>query len=107
MSFDESQIMVTLNSERRESVRWDDLTVVGIRIQNEGFIDTPYWILAGKPGGCVFPSNAVGNREILAEMQKRLPGFSNVAVLQAMGMSSGGVRVWERESVSSNRLAPA
>jgi hypothetical protein len=40
-------------------------------------------------------------------MQKRLPKFSNVAVLRAMGMASGGIRIWERESVCSNQLTPA
>jgi hypothetical protein len=82
---------------RRESVRWEHLIFVGITIENAGFLDIPYWILGGRSGGCVYPSDAVGNKQILREMQSRLPGFDNNAVIQAMGMISGGITVWERE----------
>jgi hypothetical protein len=97
VQFDDEAITVTLNAKRRESVRWADLAVVGITIQDT-FLPEPYWVLAGMPGtgGCIYSSDAVGAGELLRELQKRLPGFDNVALIQAMGMMSGGIRIWER-----------
>ena len=109
VTFDESEIVVTFEGSRRESVRWDDITFVTIQIENEGFLDIPYWIIVGKIGaggkpiGCVYSNDAVGGREILVALQNRLPGFNNIAVVQAMDMMSGGVRVWEREAAAVNR----
>jgi hypothetical protein len=97
VSFNDSEIVLTLNGKRRESIRWNDLAMVGVRIEQDGFLDTPYWILCGRPGGCIYPHDAVGSREIFTELQKRLPGFDNQAVIQAMGMLTGGAIVWQRE----------
>jgi len=97
VTFDATEIVVTLRGKRRESVKWDDLIFVGIRIEDAGFIDVPCWILGGSSSGCIYPSDAIGSAEMLREMQSRLPGFDNHAVIQAMGIS-GGVKVWERES---------
>jgi hypothetical protein len=103
VTFDDCEIVVTFKQKRRESVRWDDIVLVGIHIENEGFLDLPYWIIAGKPGGCGYSNDAIGGLEILTALQNRLPGFNNVAVAQAMVLLSGGVRVWERESVAADQ----
>ena len=98
--FDDEAITVTLNdkkSEKSESVRWADLAVVGITIVDT-YLPEPYWTLAGMPGtgGCIYANSAIGAKELLRALQERLPGFDNVALIQAMGMMSGGVRIWER-----------
>jgi hypothetical protein len=99
--FGDEAITVTLKNKKREtseSVRWADLAVVGITIV-DSFLPEPYWTLAGMPGkgGCIYANSANGAKELLRALQERLPGFDNVALIQAMGMMSGGVRIWERE----------
>jgi len=100
VQFDDEAITVTLKTKKgatRESVRWADLAVVGITIV-DSFLPEPYWTLAGMPGtgGCIYANSAAGAKELLRALQERLPGFDNVALIQAMGMMSGGVRIWER-----------
>lgn len=71
--------------------------MVGITIE-DCFLPVPFWMLArsrGK-GGCVYPNDAVGAKEMLGELQRRVPDFDNRAVIQAIGMMAGGVVVWER-----------
>lgn len=97
VTFDDQAVVVTFRNKRHESVRWSDLGTVAITIE-DAFLPQPYWMLVGDPGkgGCVYPSDAVGANEMLAELQKRLPGFDNQAVVMAMGMMSGGIQVWKR-----------
>ena len=100
VQFDDEAITVTLNnkkSEKSESVRWADLGLVGISIVDT-YLPEPYWTLAGMPGtgGCIYSNSAIGAKELLRALQERLPGFDNVALIQAMGMMSGGIRIWER-----------
>src|SRR5262249_3500011 len=97
VQFDDEAIMVTLNNKKRESVRWADLAVVGITIADT-YLPEPYWVLAGMPGtgGCIYANDAAGARELLRALQERLDGFDNVALIQAMGMMTGGLRIWER-----------
>jgi hypothetical protein len=96
VSFDDEGVAVDIGGKKREAVRWADLVVVAIRIEDE-YLPFPYWILFGRPGkgGCLYPNDAVGARAMLHELQARLPGFDNGAVIKAMGMMSGGVHVWK------------
>ena len=96
VQFDSQGVTVTRGNKRREAVRWDDLVMVAITIQ-DCFLPVPFWILAGCPGkgGCIYPNDAVGAKEMLHELQTSLPDFDNRAVIQAMGMIAGGVVVWE------------
>jgi hypothetical protein len=96
VSFDEAEIIVTLDGVRRESVRWDDLITVGVRIDNEGFLPSVYWVLGGGSGGCYFPSEAQGTEALLAALQTRLPEFDNRALIEAMGLMEGGRVLWQR-----------
>jgi hypothetical protein len=96
VSFDEVEIVVTLDGARREAVRWDDLITVGVRIDDEGFLQSVYWVLGGSPGGCYFPSEAQGTQALLAALQTRLPGFDNRALIEAMGLMEGGRVLWQR-----------
>ena len=96
VSFDNQGVVVNIGNKKRESVLWADLMVVAITIEDE-YLPFPYWILFGSlgKGGCLYPNDAVGAREMLHELQTRLPGFDNGAVIKAMGMMSGGVHVWK------------
>ena len=97
VQFDDKGVTVTLRNKRREAVQWGDLVMVGITIR-DCFLPEPFWVLAGSPGkgGCFYPNDALGAKEMLCELQRRLPEFNNGAVIQAMCMMAGGVVVWER-----------
>ena len=96
VTFDDEGVTVDIGGKKREAVRWVDLVVVAITIEDE-YLPFPYWILFGRhgKGGCLYPNDAVGAREMLHALQARLPGFDNGAVIKAMGMMSGGVYVWK------------
>jgi len=106
VSFDETGVTVSIAGTKRESVAWGELIFVGIRIETQGFIDLPYWVLGGRTGGCLYPSDALGNELLLQELQSRLPDFDNEAVVRGMGLLEGVV-VWTRaDSSSSSALSP-
>jgi hypothetical protein len=95
---DNTQIVVHLDGVQRESVQWVELSMVAIRIEDEGMLPVPYWLLFGTgSNGCRYPSDAVGNEKLLEALQRRLPGFDNAALVVAMGMLSGGIEVWRRD----------
>jgi hypothetical protein len=102
VSFDDEEIIVTLDGARRESVRWKDLITVGIRIDQEGFLPATYWVLGGAPGGCYFPTDAEGNQALLEALQTRLPNFDNRALIEAMGLMEGGRVLWQRPAAASS-----
>jgi len=97
VQFDDQGVTVYFRKKHHETVQWADLAMVGITIK-DCFLPEPFWILAGSPGkgGCVYSNDAVGAQEMLRELQRRLPDFNNVAVIQAMGMMAGGVVAWEK-----------
>jgi hypothetical protein len=45
---------------------------------------------------CLYPGEAEGGMKMLTELQRRLPGFDNRAVIEAMGLLEGGSLVWSR-----------
>jgi hypothetical protein len=96
VTFDDESVTVAFADKWRESVRWADLVKVVIIIEEEDF-PIPYWLFFGRPGkgGCRYSSEAVGAREMLRQLQDRLPQFDNRAVGLAMVMTSGGFTVWE------------
>lgn len=104
VQFDDRGVSVTLRNKAREAVEWADLAMVGITIK-DCFLPEPFWILAGTPGkgGCIYPNDAVGAKEMLHELQRRLPDLDNTKVIQAMGMMAGGVVVWERPNGKAAR----
>jgi hypothetical protein len=85
-----------------ESVAWAELLTIGIRIENQGLIDVPYWILRGRTSDCMYPNDAVGHEQTMSEFKTRLPGFDNAATyaafVQGMSAQEGGVMVWQRPS---------
>ena len=94
--FDDTGVVLLIDGVARERVAWADLITVGIRIEETGFIVGPWWLLFGRSGAMSCPGWALGTAELLAEFQRRLPGFDNAGVVRAMGMMEGGVVVWQR-----------
>ena len=80
-----------------EAVAWDDLQAVLIETNDEGpFAPDLFWILVGRPGGCILPQGAAGEDELLRRLQA-LDGFDNDAVSAAMSSTENQpVLCWKR-----------
>ena len=86
--FDAEAITVLAPTGETQSVKWKDLTKVGIRTTDDGPSEPDvFWGLytGGDKAALVFPGGSTGEQEILAEMQSRLPGFDDSQVVKAMG----------------------
>jgi len=89
VSFDDTTITARYSNGEERAVRWNDLSKVGIRTTDEGPVaEDVFWGLhAGSEVRVVYPSAASGAQELLAAMQRRLAGFDNEALINAMGSS--------------------
>lgn len=87
ITFDDERITVTYGNGETRSVRWADLTMVGIRTTDEGpFLPDVFWGLhagASEPA-VVYAQGATGEREFMSAMQQRLAGFDNEELINAM-----------------------
>jgi hypothetical protein len=106
VSFDDNEVIVSIDGKRHESVRWDDLIFIGIRIiENQRHIGVPYWIFGGRAGGCMYPINAVEYDKGMNEFENRLPGFYSkktyLTIGEAMVALDGEFVVWERPTENS------
>lgn len=74
-------------SKKQESVTWNDLSKVEIDTTNDGpFSEDFFYMLYGKNGNGVVVTNRLAvEHNLLAELQKRLPGLDNRAVALASG----------------------
>jgi hypothetical protein len=106
VEFDESEVRVIYKGKPHESIAWLDLSAVGVKI-DDSFLPAPWWMLFTSPeSGCMYPSEAKGGAKMLGEMQRRLPGFDNRAVIEAMGLMEGGKLVWSKESGEAQPIVP-
>ncbi len=100
VAFDERQVIRTMADGQTESVRWDELQEIAIVTTDQGpFVDDVFWVLKGKTGGCVVPSEADGMTALLPRLQQ-LPGFDDEAVIAAMGSTNNATFVCWRCSVN-------
>lgn len=101
ISFDSEQVCMTQPNGEMHAVRWADLTMVGIRTTDEGpFVADVFWGLHGadRAPAVVYPQGATGESELLEEMQKRLAGFDNRKLIEAMGCTGNAFfLIWERK----------
>jgi hypothetical protein len=95
--FDEEAVTCTRRNGHTESVRWSELRAVLIQTTADGpAVDDLFWVLVGREGGCVVPSEAQGCDRLLERLQ-RLPGFDNEAAIQASTcVEERSFLCWER-----------
>lgn len=106
VEFDDAEVRVKLNGQLHEKLAWVDLKAVGVKI-DELFLPAPWWMLFASPeSGCIYPSEAKGGSEMLEEMQRRLPGFDNHSVIEAMGLMEGGRLVWSKDRAETQPIIP-
>ncbi len=103
VTFDDENILCQKPKEKDESITWNKLDAVLIETTDEGpFVPDVFWLLLAKDmsSGCIIPQGATGENELLETMQKRLSGFNNEALIEAMGSTDNRrFLIWEREFI--------
>lgn len=99
--FDEEGVTCVRQDGHAEGVLWPDLRAVLIRTTATGPIaDDLFWVLIGRQGGCVVPSEAQGCDRLLERLQQ-LPGFDNHAVIEASScVEDRSFLCWERRDTA-------
>ena len=96
---DEKTIVVRQPDGKLETILWSDIGGVSIVTTDAGpYAEDLYWVLEHRDGrrGPVVPMNAAGEHDLLKAMQRRLAGFDNMAVVEAMGSTRNATfLVWE------------
>ncbi|WP_017452572.1 hypothetical protein [Herbaspirillum rubrisubalbicans] len=96
--FDDEQVRVTYPNGEVRSLHWAELSLVGIQTTDDGpLMSDVFWGLHGADGtpAIIYPQGASGEPALLAAMQKRLAGFDNEKVIQAMGCTNDAYfKVW-------------
>jgi hypothetical protein len=86
------------------SMLWSSLGTVTVMTTNLGPFEIDlFWVLTDKDGWqtLMIPMDAQGEKELLEAMQARLPGFDNMAVIEAMSSTDNGVfQVWPAVEVA-------
>ncbi|HEY9010152.1 MAG TPA: hypothetical protein VIN06_03970 [Devosia sp.] len=103
VSFDDSTITVRYGNGERRSIAWNALTKVGITTTDEGpVVDDVFWGLHSQERvEVVYPSEAIGAKELLGAMQARLKDFNNEALIRAMGSTANDrFVVWQSADVA-------
>ena len=97
VEFDSLEVRCSCPNGNVERVSWQELKGVILRNTNAGPVEPDvFWILVGNEGGCVIPQGAVGEAQLLQQLQK-LPGFSNEAVIASAACTdTRDFLCWER-----------
>jgi hypothetical protein len=97
VQFDDEAVTCTRPNGNVERVQWSELRAVLIQTTADGpAVDDLFWILVGREGGCVVPSEAQGCDRLLERLQK-LPGFDNkAAILAAQCVERQSFLCWNR-----------
>ena len=99
VSHDERSIRMTRPDAAGLEVAWSDLARVTILTTGAGpFMTDLFWVLSAREGShdIVLPLGAKGEHELLKAMQRRLAGFDNLAVIEAIGSTdNASFVVWE------------
>jgi hypothetical protein len=88
VTFDDRTITARYPNGDMRAIRWDELTLVGIKTTDEGpFVADVFWGLHGPDGKpqVVYPQGATGEERLMAEMQRRLADFDDRQLIKAMG----------------------
>lgn len=95
---DDRLIIVDDGTGALATLAWADLANVTVLTTDAGpFEPDLFWVLSDKDGRqtLMVPLGAVGEHALLQVMQARLPGFDNMAVVEAMSSTTRGrFQVW-------------
>ena len=83
IALDKQDIKLSYRGKEKQAMNWADLKEVAIVTTDEGpFRCDFYWILCGTSSKMVIPKGAIGESQLLQELQQ-LPNFDNEAVILA------------------------
>jgi len=103
VSHDDKLITVDSGTGDIASIAWSDLANVTILTTDAGpFLIDLFWILSHRDGrrALTIPMDAEGEHALLKAMQARLPGFDNMAVVEAMSSTEHDVfQIWPAQAV--------
>lgn len=87
--FDEVGLSAAYPDGSGQKISWSEVDCVAIEMNDSGpWGADVWWLLEGKGKRCTYPQGATGDAEALAEYPRRFPGFSDAAVIEAMGCTS-------------------
>lgn len=99
VSFDDETIVLRQADGEMASLPWEELSAVVIITTDGGPFEADLiWLLQGphRHASLAIPMGIEGEHDFLRAMQSRLPGFDNMAVIEAMGSTdNASFTVWE------------
>ena len=100
VSFDSDRILFHGSGGTEGTLRWEDLGGVAIVTTDAGPLEVDlHWVLTDRDGKQTLsvPMGAVGEQDLLRELQRRLPDLDNEAVILAMGSTVNATfKVWRQ-----------
>jgi hypothetical protein len=104
VSSDDKQISLDQGDGQISALLWTEIGNVAILTTDGGpAVSDLFWVLSAKdrPHSLIVPIGAHGEHELLQAMQGRLPGFDDMAVVEAMSSTSNGVfQIWPRAVIA-------
>jgi hypothetical protein len=101
LSFDNELITAKYPDGNSVTLKWSELTNIGMgSIDPVGDSPSLYWGLhAGKQIPTIsYPHGAIGDKELMAEFVKRLPGFNLEKVMQAVATTGRAhFQIWPKK----------
>jgi hypothetical protein len=97
VQFDDDRVTCRRPNGVTEQIRWSELRAVLIQTTADGpAVDDLFWVLIGRDGGCVVPSEAHGYDQLRERLQQ-LPGFDYESAIRACSCIEEQIFVcWER-----------
>jgi len=98
VTFNDSLVSAAFPSGETQSIAWQDVDCVAVETNDSGpWGADVWWLLEGPDTRVAYPQGATGDSEMLEQFPTRFPGFSDAAVIQAMGCTSNARFVcWQR-----------
>lgn len=101
---DDKTITVDDGAGGASTLAWADIGNVTVLTTDAGPFEIDlFWVLSDREGrrSLIVPMDAGGEHALLTAMQTRLAGFDNMAVVEAMSSTSGGVfQVWPAAEIA-------
>jgi hypothetical protein len=103
VDYDDRAITVDDGTGGLATIAWGDIGSVTVLTTDAGPFETDlFWIVSDRDGrqSITIPMDAGGEHALLIAMQARLAGFDDMAVVEAMSSTGGGVfRIWPPEAL--------
>ena len=94
--FDEQEIVLATPAKQLARIAWTDIARVVIRTTDDGpYFPDVYWEIYRdeEQPAVMFPDGIHGTEELLRELQRRLSGFANDRLIEAMTRTSNDLFV--------------